>query len=460
MRGQILDRRHLILLLSLCWLLQSADTWAVPPKLDPLDQIVSSATSKLTAVSVLDVESGKVFYEHLAQRPVKPASVLKLFTTAAVLSVLGPEFQYTTNLVTTGPASNPILYLIGSGDPSLTIESVWTIGRELKMRGLDHVAQVVVDSSAMTGSVPRGGARAFLAGSSAAVFNFNSLGVGACPTTVGAPARLFVDPWELGASVKGLVRTVGGSGDDVSVTERAADGSYLASGAIGVGHDCVRIYRSVETPEVYLGRVLTTVLKTLGVTVDKGSATGTAPQQARLWYQYKSKPLSLIVRDLNVYSNNIIAEQLLATLGAEASGQLDRENGLLRLKNFLDRKGVSSAGLDLYDASGLDRDNQITAQALTRVLEYASKDSAIAAYYEAALAAPGGAGTLSRRNFQPSQMVIHAKTGSLSGVSSLAGYLYGRSGRKIAFAIIQNGAERESAHRTEDQLVQAIYQRY
>ena len=420
-----------------------------------LEQELSVITknSGQAGISIVELVGGRKVFAKNDQSPLRPASIMKLATSAAALETLGENFQFTTDFYITRDAV-PDLYIKGNGDPSFTIEDAWMSARELKMRGLTQVHDLILDGTALKESKPRQGQRAYDTGSSALSFNFNSIRFVACP---GNPTTIFADPWEAGVEVVGQVQT-GSRGDSAISAEEINPSKYRLSGSVRTGDDCAQVLRSVSDPGQYFAAVMHKVLSVSGIKITGKIGFASVPTSARMIYQDQSKPLSLIIRDLDHFSTNMIAEQVLLGMGAAQSGaSLDREKGLAALSRYLEQFELRKGEVILADGSGLDPDNRASARVFTSVLERMDKNPRVSAVYQAALPIPGGIGTLKRRNFDTRTM-LRAKTGSLTGVSSLAGYMYGRSGKKYAFAVIQNGiGSRDEAWQLEHRIVDAVY---
>ncbi len=409
-------------------------------------------------ILVVDAVRGDTVFSRHAELPLKPASVLKIVTAAAALELLGPEFTFQTEFWGTHviPGGVETLTVVGGGDPALTTEEVWLAARELHKRGLRRIGKVVLDESRFVSLRPASGQRAYRAGSAGLAFNFNSLGLKICPTTLGQNAIVSADPWESGATITGTVRT--SKGGELRVDGKGSGLRFVVGGSVPPG-DCFSVYRSVPDPAAYLGRTFVELLRSVGVQVIRGAAPGVRPTEGRLLYQHSSKPLVDVLRDLNHYSNNFIAEQVLLALGQLPGGQRDRQVGLDRLIGYLSERGVPGEQMSLADASGLSHTNRLTARAIVAVLQHMGQHAGVGPEFEISLSVSERNGTLRRRDFGGAESMVRAKTGTLDGVSSLAGYLTSVSGRRYTFAIIGNELpSKASALRLEDRLVELLHE--
>ncbi|MFM1847880.1 MAG: hypothetical protein RL417_1354 [Pseudomonadota bacterium] len=429
------------------------------PLEDRLRSIVTAEKGGTFGVVIVDLANGNGVYSQNPDLTLKPASVLKIVTAAAALELLGPEYTFRTEFWVNHPVPGGVetLTVVGGGDPDLTTEGGWLVARELHKRGIRRIGSIVLDESHFASLRPASGQRAYRAGSAGLSFNFNSIGFKICPTSPGKNAVVSVDPWESGATISGNVRT--GKGGGLTVDQKGSGLRYVLGGFVPPG-ECVSVYRSVPDPAGYFGRTFVELLRGVGVQVLRGAAPGRKSAGARLMYEHASKPLVDIVRDLNHFSNNFIAEQLLLALGEVPGGGRDRQVGLDRLSRYLVNLGVPSEQVSLADASGLSHTNRLTPRAIVTVLRRMARSVEVGPEFEISLSVSGRNGTLRRRDFGGGESpTVRAKTGTLDGVSSLAGYLSGRSGKRYAFAIIGNGlASKARALKLEERLVETLYE--
>ncbi len=415
------------------------------------------------AVMVFDVSNGREAFAFNPDKALKPASVLKVLSSLAALELLGPNYRFATRVFAdrarTGEASS--LYVQGAGDPSLTVETVWAMARAVRRRGIESVNQLYVDDSLFEESSGASGPRAYQTGSSALSFNYNAFSFEVCPGQVGKPASVIVDPLELRIPFVGGIGTSQGSKGSFAIdpiggksrTDGAAP-TYRISGNIGSRQGCSTVYRSMPSPPKVFGASFLGMLKAVGVKVPEHPREGKTPGTLDLIYTQQSAPLSQIVRDLNHFSNNFIAEQILFAIGQTEGATFSRMRGLRRLESFLRSLGFRDEQFVLRDASGLSHDNRLSARIILALLLRGLENQLVAPEFESSLAVGKKSGTLQRRPVDPSGLVLRGKTGTLNGVSSLAGYVVGQSGNKYAFVVLQNAITSvDHAHRLEDSIV-------
>ncbi len=450
------------ILVALFFLVESA---AAQPRPSSLQALLKGARE--TAVSVVDAKTGKVLYAYNERAPLKPASVMKLLTSYTALRELGPEYRFKTRVLARGLAGSraAALYIVGGGDPSFTTEQLWMLVRAMHRRGLKEVGDLFLDPSLFAVSVPPSGARAFEAGSGALAFNFNSLGFEVCPgVRPGVPATVVSEPWEFPLLIRGMITTEAGTASRVAIDPLEGGGcgaipAFQVSGAIGAASGCLTWYRSVRCPHDYLSRVLAAQLGLIGIRVTGESGIRQAPPDALEVYVHSSPALSRIVEDMNHYSSNFTAEQLAFALDKTSATGKRREAGLDRMKAVLLHLGYQEPEFHVADASGLSHENRMSARIVSRLLVEALADPRIAVEFEKSLAVAGESGTLKKRRMAEGRTVVRAKTGTLDGVSALAGYVRTLLGSTLAFTIIQNGkASQPQRWGLEKKVVKAIAQ--
>ncbi len=427
-----------------------------------LRQLLAKQKAASISVVISDLHSGQVLASESPRELLKPASVLKILTSATALDTLGPEYRFATELRYDKRSGSKIstLFIKGGADPSLTLESLWLLLRKVYKQGVRSIDSVVIDSAGFSVPRERVGQRAFETGSSPLALSFNSIGLDVCPGALGTGASVIPDPWEADVSVRGSIKTVAKGAGQFGIDEReskSAHVDYTLSGTIGVNRDCETIYRSVRDPVHFFSTVFERMAQSLGISILRVPHVGSTPTTAPLLLTHYSKPLSLIVEDMNHFSTNFIAEQIVYALGYENQA-FDRERGLKRLEAQAQTAGFSSGDFEIVDGSGLSHNNRLSAALIAAVLRRAALSPEFGVEFQKSLSVAGRNGTLKERHFDPG-VVVRGKTGTLDGVSSLAGLVQAKSGREIAFAILQNGvASKDKAVEFEDALVNAVYQ--
>lgn len=445
--------RWLPALLLLLWTtLQAAD---LP---DPVARVLAAQGLPASAVSIFvqDTTAQEPLLAVNATTPRNPASVMKLLTTLVALETLGPAYTWKTRVYLSG---NDLL-LQGTGDPLLVTESLWTLLRELRLRGVQNIAGDLVLDDGYFSTEPADPAafdgkptRAYNAAPHALLLNFQALRLRLTPvqgrvvvTADPAPGNLVID------NAVTLTRDRCDSGRGVVV--QPADGRLRLRGSYPAACGSTDLYRVVMPPEALLYGVFKTLWRELGGTLAGGWRTGTATGEPL--YTLESKPLAELIRSVNKFSNNVMARQLLLTLGAErfgAPGTLAK--GQQAVLDWLNAERLYFPELVLDNGSGLSREGRIAAQSLGQLLLHAYHRPLMPEFI-ASLPLAATDGTLRRRlKNSPLAGRLHAKTGTLDHVSALAGYLHAADGRVSVVVVLVNhpGAHQGAGQAVQDALL-------
>ncbi|MEJ2718546.1 MAG: D-alanyl-D-alanine carboxypeptidase/D-alanyl-D-alanine-endopeptidase [Deltaproteobacteria bacterium] len=400
-----------------------------------------------------DLATGRVLMEKNPDLPLIPASTMKVATSSAALSTLGPDFTFVTEVLSDGAhdSSAENLYLRGSGDPYLVSEQLFALTCDVRDKGLREVRHdIVVDDSYFVPGKPldeqeRLGYRSYHAPYSALSLNFNSVKIVVNPDDrPGEAAEVVADPPSAYVKVKGNVKTV--RGDRPARLhfrkKRARSGREVirVRGVIGAKAPAKSQYLNVAAPSLYTGEVFREFLRRQGIKVGGKVRRGKVPSTAVSYVKFRSRPLGIIVYWMNKFSNNFMAEQLGLALGAAVHGAPGtREKGLAVIRNHLLSLGVEKNCFRLAEASGLSRNNRLSSSALVRVLYSAAHRFSYYAEFASSLGVAGLDGTL-RHRFTDAGVKgrIRAKTGNLRGVNALAGYGVSHDGKVFVFAVLVN----------------------
>lgn len=441
-----------------------------------IERLLSPCAPLKCGVSVVEVATGDSPVRLNDLVPLKPASVQKLLTTAVALKELGPEFRFQTVLWQQDRSGARVgtLYVQGGGAPDLTLERAWLLAREVRKQGVQQVQRLVLDNSFYVETVQRQGQRAYQTSPSALALSFNSMAFQVCPNLPGQPATVTPDPWEFNVGVRGKIMTAKpGSVGALQIDEmqpEGGSGAFAIRGSIPAGSACQVFYRSVRDPLAYFGETFLRFLQEAGVRVPQHFERGTVVSAADKLFAQPSRGLVESLRDLNHFSNNFVGEQILFGLGAPQDVKLrergttsvktvSREAGIGRVTSYLKDLGIPEGEFEIADGSGLSHQNRLSPRIVTSILRQMSFEGEIEAEFEVSLSVSGRSGTLRERDFSlPEGVIVRGKTGTLDGVSALAGYLVTKSKKRVAFAILQNAANDSSeAKKREDRIVSLLY---
>ncbi len=435
-------------------------TW-LKARLDEIANHPAFVGAKVS-MAVAELETGQMLYGHNEKMQLNAASNVKLVTSAAALSRLGPEYRWRT--VVFGPAQSGgrwlgpggelpgDLYLVGSGDPTLDNEALGDLAAAVAAQGLRRVrGGLVVDSSFFDGNAvgpayeQKTESAAYRSPSSAASLNGNAVVVTVIPAArAGAPARITLEPMSPYFTVAGRIVTAGMTGPAVPLVETDQQGEQtrvIVSGRVRLGSEPRVFFRRVVHPELFLGHTFQQVLRKRGITVDKPLRLGAVPTEGfRTLAAHDSPSLAVVMHELNKRSSNFAAEQVLRTLGAEVVGRPGTwENGLEAVARYLESLGINRSAYKMSNGAGLYDSNRFTSEQLITVMRTTLRDFRIASEYLSSLAVAGIDGTLGQRmGGTVAHRFVRAKTGTLANVSALSGVVGAPGQKPLLFSIVVN----------------------
>ncbi len=423
------------------------------------------------AFVVQEAGTGTTRLSHNATQAMNPASVMKLLTTYAALDELGPAYTWKTPVWLAGPVKGGVLggnvHLQGRGDPKLTIERVWLALQRLRAMGVHEIrGDIVIDQSAFivpdtsTAEFDNEPLRPYNARSQALLLNLSAVIYTFTPDAARGVAVVSAEPQLDGVLVDATVPVSNGACGDWRGALKAALGDPLQMRFAGsYPASCGERFWALAHSDAkqYTARLLTTLWRSGGGRLGGTVREGAAPGDLAPTFELSSPPLADVVRDINKHSNNVMAQQLLLTLGLQRNGGLRvaPEDARDALKSWLrERQGELLDGVVIDNGSGLSRQTRLSAALLARVLQRAWS-SAVMPELMASLPVAGLDGTLRRsRGNAVTTGRAHVKTGSLRDVQALAGYVLGASGKRYVLVAMVNHANAGAARPALDALVQ------
>lgn len=404
-------------------------------------------------VVVKDTATGAVLFERGADLPLAPASNMKLVTAGALIELLGPERKLSTRLLADHAPDKAggigRLYIVGAGDPSLSVENLYGIARALAAQGVRHVAGVVADDTYFAGACRPGSWSArncatwYGAPCSALGVAGNLVAVHARAGGASAPIVTWADPFPSFFRIDSQLKVGPGSWriqSQLAIDDAGDTTQVLAiSGRVRAGK-AQRVLVPVEDPPLYCAHGLAESLRRVGVVVDGEPVRGQAPAKAALLHSHLSRPLSVLVEDMNKDSSNVYAETFLKLLGAEIAGAPGtREKGLEVLKAWLEHVSPGGCACRLEDGSGLSPLGRLTSRMVADVLLLMTGDSFAAPEFLVTLPIGGVDGTLRKRfSASAARRLVRAKTGRINQVTALSGVARIGAGRDAVFSILVN----------------------
>jgi D-alanyl-D-alanine carboxypeptidase/D-alanyl-D-alanine-endopeptidase (penicillin-binding protein 4) len=474
-------------------------------------EVVSLSSGKTSGNS-----AGKILYSQNADKLFTPASNTKLFTTAAALALIGPDYKFRTTVETSGTLDrygrlNGDLVLVGRGDPNLSgrelpydlrtqrnddpIQALEALADALVQKGVKFIdGDIVADDSYFAFErYGEGWSQDDLvwadgAPVSALTINDNVVFVNILPADrPGEKAFVSVKPFADYYHLDNrIITTPAGTARKFFVNREPGSTTLTLWGNMPLDDAGANEALAIEDPAEFAAGLFRQLLEKRGIviyghqrtrhtelaTLSTFSVTAVAPShggsdgqprplkndQPITLASYESQPLLQDVRVINKVSQNLHAEILLRLLGRERGNAGTVEGGLEVLRGFLTQAGISNDQYVFYDGSGLSRQNLVTPHAIVQLLQYCSTQPWGPAY-KATFPIGGVDGSLSERLNSPSlQNRIIAKTGSLGGVKTLSGYATTDSGQTVVFSILSNNLNLPAKRVTDtiDELVQAI----
>jgi D-alanyl-D-alanine carboxypeptidase/D-alanyl-D-alanine-endopeptidase (penicillin-binding protein 4) len=388
--------------------------------------------------------------------PRNPASVIKLLTTYVALEELGPTYEWRTEVYADGPLKDGVLdgdlLLKGYGDPYLLTERLWLLQRELRSKGVQHInGDLVIDNSWFAREELDPGAfdgqeyRAYNVLPDALLINFQSVNFSFRPDPARRTIGIVSDPVLAGVEIENRMTLFSGGcsarGSHISmdVSREPDRPRVIFSGKLANNCSEYQLLRSLLDGPAYAYATFRGLWEEQGGSIRGQMRLGQVPDGKKPLLSFRSPPLAEVIRPVNKLSNNVMTRQIFLTLGAEklgAPGTLAKSRQAM--EDALFRRGLAFPELEIGNGAGLSRDNRVSAQSLGRLLLVA-RSSPYGAEFQASLSLAGLDGT-TRRRFVNDSLAgqMHLKTGTLNGVTSIAGYVRSQSGAEYVVVAIAN----------------------
>ena len=439
-------------------------------------------------IKVVELESDETIYEWNPLALFNPASNNKLYTCIAALAILDSNQTFSTSVYQDTSA----LYLVGGGDPHLTLEQLdtmartisdtiklhlgrdyWFLNNRVRMRTIDLAKKLnylILDDSMLDG-VPYGpgwmwdeGSWWYAAQISALSSNENCVDFYVTPGITGQPVLIKTNPVTDFISITNQSKTVNDTTNFMELKiERdwkKQTNSFTITGNVMDTASTDTFQRNVHDPTLYSGTVFAEMLQTRGINIKHVIKAPLSPGAIKL-AEHKSRPVNHALTEFMKRSENLTAELLVKHIGAVVYDTVGTwNNGLLAIKSFLhDTVGIDTNTFHLSDGSGVSRYNYSSPEHFIKLLTWAYNDKVIRDQFLSTFPIGGWDGTLDdRMKNEDSTVKIIAKTGTLSGVSCLSGYIFTTRGDPLAFSILMNGYvdEAKPFRNLQDRIVSAL----
>lgn len=410
-----------------------------------LSEPLSRSALATTGIAILDSQ-GRPLFVRRERTPAIPASTFKLLVAVAALQTLGPDYRFETRIEAKGlPQNGTIdgdLYLIGGGDPSLTADQLrGGIGTIARLGTTDITGAVVADASLFGGREvnpawdPDDLQYDYAAGTSALSLDGGTIELHVVPAAIGAPARVDPRPGSDAVRIRGGILT--GYSTSLSIARAADRNDFTLDGRVAVNAE-QSFWRPVIDQPLYVAGVASSMLRARNITVEAPPRTGVALAGGTILWKHSSAPLKTLLNHMLFESDNHYAEQLLRTIGAHGGSVGTEESGAAVERSVFAKLGAPAENLRIVDGSGLAPTDRITPLSLATLLARANLDATGDVLFHN-LARVGIEGTVRHHDVTTALGKARAKSGHISGVNALAGYVDTNRHGRVAFAILVNG---------------------
>ena len=445
-----------------------AAAWTLPPAITAALEKARVPASSL-ALWVQPVDAASPSWGWNADFGVNPASVFKLVTTSAALDKLGPAWTWKTGVFVTGPIRDGVLtgdvVIVGTGDPSLVMERVWLLLRQLRDAGVHDIrGDIVLDRTGFAPSTRSAGdfdnapSEPYNVLPDALLMNYRAVTLSFQPDPAAHVAHVSAEPKLVGLAIDATVKLSPGACDDWRGALRlAADDAtrWHFAGAYPARCGARNWPLAYPDPGSYESRLVSALWREADGKLSGKVRDGALPDGAAPLFTFESPQLAQVVRDINKYSNNTMAEQLFLTLAWNASSELSatatdvkEEQARAVIVQWLhERLGDAASGVVVVNGSGLARETRISARTLAQLLQ-SDWNSPTMPELMSSLPIVGVDGTLRRSTAQAGR--AHLKTGSMRDVIAVAGYVLADSGRRYILVAVVNDPNASAARTALD----------
>lgn len=430
---------------------------------------------------IIPLDGGRLQVKVGANRAMNPASTMKLLTTFAGLSILGPDFHWHTEAFADGPIHDGVLegnlILRGGGDPSLVMERWWAFLQQLRAQGLRDIrGDLVIDRSLYAQDVSAeplfdsNDTSPYNVPPDPLLINFRTLSLEFAPGSPQEPVQVRAEPPLAGLQLPAGVPGADGPCGDWK-TQLKPDWTHALSPRFSGNYRMAcgtKFWHrgSVLPPNDYALAIFQSVWEQSGGHLSGSVRDGRVSTEATLLTTYASPPLSEVIRDINKNSNNVMARQLFLSLGSQVKTSADSHRNAIpptlslaqsedTLRRWMAQEHLNMPELVVRNGSGLSHEERISANSLAALLAHAWQSSDMPVFL-ASLPISGVDGTMQHR--MTAVHKAYVKTGHHNDVNALAGYVFGASGHHYAVAFLINDPHAEQAQEALDLLLEWVWQ--
>ena len=450
-----------------------------------IDQLLSDKRLKgaLVGVIIADVETGSILYEHASQTRLLPASNQKILTSTVALDVLGPDYKFKTTVASDGEVRNGTLngniYLKGGGDPTLLATDCVNLAKKISATGIERIrGSVIADDSWFDSqrlgdgwewndeSYYYGAQISALTVSPDTDYDAGSVIVSVSPGNIGESPMISLNPQTDYVKLVNEAVTVNQETEDddpITIERDHGSNTVRVQGSISHGSMPVQEWIAVWNPTYYALNIFEKALKQENIEFVSSPMISKMPENATELISHESIPLSALLIPFLKLSNNGHAEILAKSIGREVVGHGTWRAGLSTIAKHIGKRGVDVETVRIVDGSGLSTGNLISPESITRLLLAVRNASWFNNWYDALPVAGDSrrfvGGTLSNRMVNTiAANNVHAKTGSLNGVSTISGYLTDAGGRDVVFSMMFNNYIGKAPNDLQDAIILRLCQ--
>ncbi|WP_027953686.1 D-alanyl-D-alanine carboxypeptidase/D-alanyl-D-alanine endopeptidase [Halobacillus kuroshimensis] len=416
----------------------------------------------LSGVSVRSADTGEVLYEHDAHDRLKPASNMKLLTGAAAMDTLGPEYTFDTQVFSEGKVKggklHGNLYLKGKGDPTLLYEDFQGLAQQVKDQGVSSVKGNLIaddtwyDDIRLSEDISWNDETRYYASQISALtaspnkdYDAGTVIVAAYPAAEeGEEAVVEVTPETDHVTIINQTKTVAEDGEkDVTIERKHGTNEIIVEGTIPLESSRSRSWVAVDEPSGLALDLFQRALEEAGIKVKGKMTYAQTPEKSDLVASHTSMALEDLFIPFMKLSNNGHAEVLIKEMGRTVYDEGSWDKGLDVVEEYVQTIDVDADTMRLRDGSGMSHVNMVPADEISELLYKVRQEPWYDAFYTSLPVAGKEerfvGGTLrNRMQDTAAEGNIHAKTGSLTGVTSLSGYVTAKSGDELIFSILLN----------------------
>ncbi|MEH7237527.1 D-alanyl-D-alanine carboxypeptidase/D-alanyl-D-alanine endopeptidase [Bacillus sp. JJ1562] len=454
--------------------------------LGQLNQLVMNEPNlkgAIAGISIRFAKTGEILYQHAGDVRLRPASNLKLITAASALSALGEKYQFSTEILTDGKLEgNKLtgnLYLKGKGDPTLLQEDLDLLAKKIKQSGVDVIfgnliaddtwyddERYSIDLTWSDETYYYGSAVSGLTASPNKDYDSGTLIVQVSPgKKEGAKAEISLQPSSNYIKVINNTKTVQKEEKkDIDIIRKHGENVITIEGTIPVNAKSIQEWMTVWEPTGYALDLFKQSLAKQGIHVIGTEGIAKTPDNAALLVTDTSIPLNELLVPFMKLSNNGHGETLVKEMGRVRYGEGSWEKGINVVKEELRKIGVDPSSMVIRDGSGISHVNLVSANDISKLLYSAQTQTWFPSFLHSLPVAGNSerlvGGSLRNRLKNPEMAgKIIAKTGTITTVSSLSGYMKTRGGDDLIFSILLNNLMNDAHGKPiEDKIVTLLYQ--